>query len=411
MISGMMSGTMKMMKTTSRFYHCWRSLERRNAGFAYGCSNLKIGSRLLLQSVNRFTSDVSISEADVSKFVKNLLDAHGRGRKTEFDDTLQQFTVKTLIDERTKIYENIKNLAELVEEDKDMKKLAEEEKLSNEARLKEIDNELFSALAQSLSGDNFDEIILEITAGVGGQEAMLFVKNLLEMYIKHLSYLGYSYDIIEMDESPQGGCRHASIMISGKESFEKLRHEAGVHRVQRVPATEKSGRIHTSVVSVGVLPQPNDIQVEIHAKDLRIDTMRASGAGGQHVNTTNSAVRVTHLPTGMSVECQTDRSQIRNRELAMAKLRAKMYEQKLARQLRSASEMRKQQMGMGERHEKIRTYNFNQDRVTDHRLSNGTLHNLKGFLEGGMALDGLHERLSKDMQHKLLMEVLDSVKR
>lgn len=298
-----------------------------------------------------------------------------------------------------------------VEEDKDMKKLAEEEKLSNETRLKEIDNELFTAVAESLSGDNFDDIILEITAGVGGQESMLFVKDLLEMYVKHLSYLGYSFDIIEMDETGQGGYRHASIMISGKGSFEKLRYEAGVHRVQRVPVTERSGRIHTSVVSVGVLPQPSEIEIEINAKDLRIDTMRASGAGGQHVNTTNSAVRVTHLPTGMMVECQTDKSQLRNRDLALAKLRAKMYEQKLAKQLRSASEMRKQQMGMGERNEKIRTYNYNQDRVTDHRLANGTLHNLKGFLEGGMALDGLHEKLSKEMQYKLLMEVVKSVKR
>ena len=296
------------------------------------------------------------------------------------------------------------------QEDKEMKKLADEEKLVYDHRLQQIDDELINLVLESLEGDNFDDIILELTAGVGGQESMLFLKELLDMYKHHLVYLGYSFDIIEIDDSTQGGVRHASLSISGRGSFEKLRHEAGVHRVQRVPATEKSGRIHTSVVSVAVLPQPNEIQVEIKPNDLRIDTMRASGAGGQHVNTTNSAVRITHLPSGIVVECQTDKSQIQNRKLALAKLRAKLYEKKLSAQLKNTTDMRKQQMGMGERHEKIRTYNYNQDRITDHRLSDGTLHNLENFLRGGLALDDLHTRLNQDLRYNMLLEVMSSVK-
>lgn len=290
-----------------------------------------------------------------------------------------------------------------------MQKIAEEEKLGNEKELEQVDNKILELALENFCTDNFSDVILEITAGVGGQEAMLFVKNLSEMYIKHLSYLGYNYDIIEIDESDQGGFRHLSIMVSGYDAFKKLRHEAGVHRVQRVPATEKSGRMHTSVASVAVLPQPSDIEVSIDEKDLRIDVMRASGAGGQHVNTTNSAVRITHLPTGIVAECQTDKSQIKNRSLAMAKLRARIYQKELDRQLSSATSMRKKQMGMGERNEKIRTYNYSQDRVTDHRLSNGTLHNLKGFMLGGEALDKIHGRLHQQLMYELFAEAINSI--
>lgn len=273
-------------------------------------------------------------------------------------------------------------------------------------QLKDIDEELSKLIIENLVRDNYDDIVLEISAGVGGQEAMLFAKDLLEMYLKHLDYLGFSCDIIDLDDADKGGHRHVSLMISGRGAYHKLRHEGGVHRVQRVPATERSGRIHTSVVSVAVLPQPSEIDIQIDPKDLRIDTMRASGAGGQHVNTTNSAVRITHIPTGTVAECQTNRSQMKNKELAMAKLRARMYQQKLDRQIENSSGMRKQQMGSRQRNEKIRTYNYPQDRVTDHRLSNGTMHNLDGFLKGGDALDSLHTKLQKDLQHKVLLEAI-----
>lgn len=290
-----------------------------------------------------------------------------------------------------------------------MKELAKEEKSGHTDQLHNIDDELMNLVLENFYLDNYDDVILEVTAGVGGQEAMLFVKNLSEMYMKHLSYLGYSYDIIELDESDQGGYRHMSMLVSGKNSFKKLRHEAGVHRVQRVPATEKSGRMHTSVASVAVLPQPNDIEVSIEPKDLRIDTMRASGAGGQHVNTTNSAVRITHLPTGIVAECQTDRSQMKNRQLAMAKLRARIYQGLLNKQMKSSTNMRKKQLGMGERHEKIRTYNYAQDRITDHRLTNSTLHNLKGFMLGGESLDKLHEKLHQQFVQEMFKDIINSI--
>lgn len=290
-----------------------------------------------------------------------------------------------------------------------MKKLAEEEKLVNKNKLEQIDDELLEMVLDNIYSENYDEIIVEVTAGVGGQEAMLFVKNLSEMYMKHINYLGYNYDIIEVDDSDQGGFRHLSMMVSGKDSFKKLRHEAGVHRVQRVPATEKSGRMHTSVASVAVLPQPTEIEVSIDPNDLRIDVMRASGAGGQHVNTTNSAVRITHIPTGIVAECQTDKSQIKNRSLALAKLRARIYQRMFDKQMQSCTSMRKKQMGMGERHEKIRTYNYSQDRITDHRLSNGTLHNLKGFMLGGEGLDKLHERLHEQLVHEMFKEAIKNI--
>lgn len=299
----------------------------------------------------------------------------------------------------------------LEEEDAEMKRLAKEEISDNENQLNQIDDELINLVLKRLALNSHNDVIMEINAGVGGQEAMLFGKDLFEMYLGHLSFLGYKFDVIELDNTSQGGLKKASIMISGDGAFEKLKHEAGNHRVQRVPVTEKSGRIHTSVVSVAVLPQPSDIEIELNPKDLRIDTMRSSGAGGQSVNTTNSAVRIVHLPTGTIVESQEQRSQTKNREVALIKLRTKLYQTELDKQLKNSSSMRKQQMGMGERNEKIRTYNFNQDRITDHRLThNGTVHNLKGFLEGGEALDNLHEKLNKDLRYKLLSEVVKSIK-
>lgn len=287
-----------------------------------------------------------------------------------------------------------------------MKKLAQEEKTTNENRLVQIDNNLIDLILNSMIVENYDNVIIELSAGVGGQESMLFVKDLMEMYIKHLGYLGYNFEIIDLDESMSGGYRHASIMVSAKGCYEKLRHEAGVHRVQRVPATEKTGRIHTSVVSVGILPQPSEIDISIDPKDLRIDTMRASGAGGQHVNTTDSAVRIVHLPTGTMAECQTGRSQMKNRELALAKLRAKLYEAKLSKQISNMSNLRREQKGLGLRHEKIRTYNYNQGRVTDHRIANGTMHNLEGFLEGGKYLEELHNKLSQDLRCKAIVSAM-----
>ncbi|KAL7306945.1 hypothetical protein TKK_0000703 [Trichogramma kaykai] len=348
-------------------------------------------------------AELSVPESAVKKLLNHLVDAHSNGSTTDFEDLIQFYPIKTLLDERITILENVESLKEL-ESDPEVKKLAEEEKLSNQKRLAEIDDKLVDLVYNHIDVENHNDVILELTAGVGGQESMLFLKELMEMYIKYLGYLGYNFDILDLDQASQGGTRHGSLMISGQGCYQKLKHEAGVHRVQRVPATERSGRIHTSVVSVGVLPQPSEIEVYIDPKDIRVDVMRASGAGGQHVNVTNSACRITHLPTGTVAECQVHRSQLRNREMAMVKLRAKLYEQQMSIQTENFTSLRRQQMGLGLRHEKIRTYNYPQDRITDHRLKNGSLHNLKGFLEGGRLLEELHDRLSQDLRCKLLLE-------
>ncbi|XP_014288023.1 peptide chain release factor 1-like, mitochondrial isoform X2 [Halyomorpha halys] len=240
-----------------------------------------------------------------------------------------------------------------------------------------------------------NEIILEINAGVGGQEAMLFAKSIYDMYCGFIDYKNWNITTEEVGVSDLGGLRHASIFIEGHDALTYLRQESGVHRVQRVPSTERAGRIHTSTAAVIVLPQPREIDVDLNPKDLIIETKRSSGAGGQHVNKTESAVRITHLPTRISVECQTDRSQIRNREIAFQKLRAKLYELQQREQTTTNTLSRKLQMGTSARSDKVRTYNFPQDRITDHRILK-TMHNIPKFLEGREMLEALITELILD---------------
>lgn len=292
-----------------------------------------------------------------------------------------------------------------------MKKIAEEELTTYTESLKNLDQRLLDSMALGFGRDNCDNIILEITAGVGGQEAMLFAYNLMEMYCDHLNNLGFTYDFMERDVTSIGGIRHASLTISGRGVYEKFRHEAGIHRVQRIPATESSGRVHTSVVSVVILPQPSEIEVTIKEKDLKIETFRSSGAGGQSVNKTDSAVRIHHLPTGIVSECQIERSQIRNRNLAMIQLRMKIYEIKLNEQVTKKRDMKKKQMGFKGRNERIRTYNYLQDRVTDHRIQNGTIYGLSIFMRGGEGLQGLQEKLQKDYERKILFDTISEIER
>lgn len=289
-----------------------------------------------------------------------------------------------------------------------MEKLAMEEEALYKEQLYELDERLLDNILINIFKESYDSIIIEITAGVGGQEAMLFVKDLYEMYMGYAKYLGLTHEVIDMETNDSNGIRHASIIMSGDETY-KLQHEGGVHRVQRVPATEKSGRVHTSTASVAILPAPSEVQIVINEKDLKIETKRASGAGGQHVNTTDSAVRIVHLPSGVSVSNQSDRSQIKNKEIAMIKLRSILYEQQLNKQTTFISELRQKQMGMKLRNEKVRTYNYNQDRVTDHRLQNGTLYNLPEFMQGGVALEKLEERLHKDIQMKTFLEIINKL--
>lgn len=294
--------------------------------------------------------------------------------------------------------------------DKEMQELIDLEASELKGKLSDKEAELLDSLLDMEDGNTFSSLLLEVTAGVGGKEAMLFAGDLFDMYSNFCAHQGWTVEILQMDHSELGGMRHASLCVTGNEAYEYLRHEGGVHRVQRIPVTEKSGRIHTSTVSVAIIPRPDDFRIDIKDKDLRVETKRASGAGGQHVNTTDSAVRLTHLPSGISVECQTDRSQIKNRELAMKKLEAKLFEIELESRRSKTESTRKSQVGQSLRNEKIRTYNFNQDRITDHRIENGTTHNLSGFLAGGPVLATFIESLAGELRQKRIREILESIR-
>ena len=226
-------------------------------------------------------------------------------------------------------------------------------------------------------------VIMEIRAGAGGEEAGLFAADLFRMYSRYASAKGWPTDVLSSNETGIGGFKEIIFEISGRSAYGKLKYESGVHRVQRVPVTESSGRIHTSTATVAVLPEAQEVDIAIDPNDLRIDTFRASGAGGQHVNKVDSAVRITHLPTGMVVTCQDERSQIKNRAKAMAVLRARLLDMERQRQFQEVSDARRSQVGTGDRSEKIRTYNYPQGRVSDHRIGL-TLHNLESVLEGDL---------------------------
>ncbi|XP_054843801.1 peptide chain release factor 1-like, mitochondrial isoform X2 [Eublepharis macularius] len=234
---------------------------------------------------------------------------------------------------------------------------------------------------------------------------MLFTAEMFDMYQRYAAYKKWNFEILEYMSSDIGGLRHASASIEGLEAYRHMKFEGGVHRVQRVPKTEKQGRIHTSTMTVAVLPQPNEINLTINPKELRIETKRASGAGGQHVNTTDSAVRIVHIPTGVAAESQQERSQIRNKEMAMQILRAKLYSIKLEEESRKRDTARKIQIGTKGRSEKIRTYNFPQDRITDHRITRSVYH-IEKFLLGEELLDEMIQSLSEYADYESLMDII-----
>lgn len=288
--------------------------------------------------------------------------------------------------------------------DPELHELAETEKEACLAAIQDLKQQILSLLIPEEDSDMSD-LVLEVTAGVGGQEAMLFTAEIFDMYHNFAAFHGWGFEILGVMSSELGGVRSAAASISGPLSYKKLKFEAGVHRVQRVPKTESKGRIHTSTMTVAILPQPTEISFTINPKDLRIETKRASGAGGQHVNTTDSAVRIVHLPTGTVSECQQERSQIKNKETAMTLLRAKLYSARLEEETSRRYQARKLQIGTKGRSEKIRTYNFSQDRITDHRIGK-TIHDVHGFLQGEELLEEMIVFLQQFSEQESLMDIL-----
>jgi peptide chain release factor 1 len=275
---------------------------------------------------------------------------------------------------------DIKNVLAEKGHDKDFIVMAEEERHKLEKFVEDAKSKIEDLLLAGESGGDRD-IIMEIRAGTGGLEASLFAADLLRMYSKYAAARGWKVEPIDASTSEKGGYKEVVISISGKDVYSKLKFESGTHRVQRVPETEASGRIHTSAATVCVLPEAEDVEIDIKPEDLRIDVYRSGGAGGQGVNRTDSACRLTHLPTGMVVTCQDERSQLKNKAKALRVLRARLFDMKQQEQQSKISQSRKSQVGSGDRSEKIRTYNYPDRRITDHRIG-FTVHNLEDFLNG-----------------------------
>ena len=306
--------------------------------------------------------------------------------QNKYRDAMKEYSqlseIAGIHSEIEKISVQIEEAKLLLQEEKDpaMKELARDELRNLETGIKDYEDQLKFLL---IPRDPLDEknIIMEIRAGTGGEEAALFASDLFRMYSRFSETLGWKFEIMNSNETGLGGYKEIVFSVSGKNVYENLRYESGVHRVQRVPATESSGRIHTSAVTVAVLPEADETEINIKADDLRIDVMRAGGPGGQCVNTTDSAVRITHLPTGITVHCQDEKSQIKNKAKAMRILRARIYEMEEAKAASERAENRKSQVGTGDRSERIRTYNFPENRVTDHRIGL-VLYKLDRIMEG-----------------------------
>ena len=312
--------------------------------------------------------------------------------------------IVTAIDKKKKNNFKIEELKSLLETEtnRELIELANEEKKQFQLEEKKLEEELKYLLLPRDPNDN-KNIILEIRAGTGGDEASIFVADLFRMYQKYADAKKYQVEIISYNETIAGaGMKEIIALISGGDVYANLKYETGAHRVQRIPETESSGRIHTSAVTVAVLPEVEEQDIVINGKDLKIDTFRAAGAGGQHVNTTDSAVRITHLPTGTVVQCQDERSQQKNKAKAMKILRARIAETVRKQESKERSQTRKSQVGSGDRSERIRTYNYPQSRITDHRI-NKTIHKLDLFMNGNMN-DIIDSLKTKEKEELLLKQ-------
>lgn len=341
--------------------------------------------------------------------LSNLMSSGDGGDADEFVRMSKEFAeldpIVAAIGELRDARNEAGDLAELIadaETDDEMKAMANEEFQQLTVRIPELEKNLQIMLLPRDAADD-KNAILEVRAGTGGEEAALFAADLLRMYQRFADKHRWKFEIMNSSDTGIGGIKEASAEISGKGVFARLKYESGVHRVQRVPETESGGRIHTSAATVAVLPEAEEVDVEIKDTDLRIDTYRAQGAGGQHVNTTDSAVRITHIPTGIVVQQQDEKSQHKNRAKALKILRARIYDAEREAQANARAEDRRNQVGSGDRSERIRTYNFPQGRVSDHRI-NLTLHKLDRVLEGE-ALDEIVDALTAEDQARKLAEV------
>jgi peptide chain release factor 1 len=286
--------------------------------------------------------------------------------------------------------------AEQMRSDPEMRELAEEEIPMAQARIAELDEQLALLLIPKDVRDDAN-LFLEVRAGTGGDEAAIFAGDLFRMYVRYAEKKRWLVEIVSANEGEHGGYKEIIARIEGKGAYSKFKFESGTHRVQRVPDTETQGRIHTSAATVAILPELDEIdEIEIRPNDLKVDTFRASGAGGQHVNKTDSAIRITHLPTGLIVECQDQRSQHKNRAQAMSLLKSKLYEAEVSKQQATQAQERRLQVGSGDRSQRIRTYNFPQGRITDHRVEGLTLYALPQIIAGDM--DELIETLTRESQ-------------
>ena len=303
--------------------------------------------------------------------------------------------------EYKKVVEGIREAKEILSDnsaDNDMRELAKMELSDLEGEDEKISEEL-KILVRPKDPNDQKNVIPEIRAGTGGEEAALFGADLLRMYTRYAERRGWKTEMMDINDTGMGGIKEAVILIKGKGAYSRLKYESGVHRVQRVPETESSGRIHTSAATVAVLPEADDVEVDLNPNDVRVDVYRASGNGGQCVNTTDSAVRLTHEPTGLVVTCQDEKSQLKNKEKAFKVLKAKLYDMMLSQQHSEMAEERKSQVGSGDRSERIRTYNFPQGRISDHRIGL-TLYKLDYFLDGDLD-DVIDALITSDQAEKM----------
>lgn len=343
--------------------------------------------------------------AHYEELMKMLSEPDAASDSARFQDLLRKQAELSPVVEAYEAYKKAKSSEEEClqmlesETDGELRELAKEELRESRARREELEKELRILL---LPKDPNDEknVIVEIRAGAGGDEAALFAADLYRMYVRYAERKGWKTEMMNVNETGIGGFREIDFMIRGEGAYSRLKYESGVHRVQRVPVTESGGRIHTSTATVAIMPEAEEIDVQIDEKDVRIDVMRASGNGGQCVNTTDSAVRLTHLPTGIVIYSQTEKSQLQNKEKAFALLRSKLYTLEMMRRQEEESENRRSQIGTGDRSEKIRTYNFPQGRVTDHRIKL-TLYNKIDAVMNGDLDEILDSLIAADQAAKL----------